>query len=867
MGSIWRRVTGKRRPEETVEAVRRRIEGLRDLVDKNNEVLELIAKAGELLGGEYVFDRNTLATLAQELESATRAVVFDLNAITGDRYPELVDALKRADASVRATLESRLFVPEADVVLPLEEVGEELVDTVGEKMARIGSLKKLEGCRVPEGFVITAYANQLLLERAGVVPVIERWRAGSAAEREAGLAALSGEIRARLEAAELPKEISRAVRRALEELRRKDGDRSFAVRSSAIGEDGELSFAGQYETHLGVSSGDVLDAYRKIVASLFSTGVMRYRQTAGLDAAQGLMAVGCLAMVPARASGVVYTLDPADPLRRVLQVSAARGLGRAVVEGGHPVDRFEVSREAPHVVLSRSVAEKEEIYAVGSTGSVEKTVLAAADRLLPSVSDEELKSLTETALRIERFMKAAQDIEWAIDAEGRLFVVQARPLRLAAAAAEGGRDLAGIERLYPVLMKSRGVVACRGVGTGPVHVVTGTDELEAVPPGVVLVARTSSPRLAAAVAQAAAVITDIGTSTSHLAAIAREFRVPAIVDAGIATQILRGAGEVTVDAEENVVYAGCVRELVDEQLLRRATFSDTAEFRLLRRMLRKIAPLNLKNPRGPNFFAQNCQTYHDIIRFAHEKAMEELVEGHRLVPRPGDPSFRRLSLPVPLDLLVIDLGGGVRPVEGPGSLDPGQIASRPLQAVVEGLRTEGVWATGPADMDLDGFMSSLTRSEALTDQMATRPDLNVAIVAADYLNLSLRLGYHFNIVESFLSESRNDNYIYFRFTGGVTEMTRRARRATLLRRIMAEHDFIVEGSGDLVIGRVKKIPFEGMVDRLRMIGRLIGYTRQLDILLRDDSSVERFVHCFLEGKYDVVSGRDEEDERRRRRTR
>ncbi|MGE5345586.1 MAG: PEP/pyruvate-binding domain-containing protein [Acidithiobacillales bacterium] len=867
MGSIWRRVTGKRRPEETVAAVRRRIEGLRDLVEKNNEVLELIAKAGELLGGEYVFDRNTLATLAQELETATRAVVFNLNAITGDRYPELVDALKRADASVRATLESRPFVPEADVVVPLEDVGEELVDAVGEKMARLGSLKKLEECHVPEGFVVTAYASQLLLERAGVGPVIERWRGGSPAEREAGLDTLSGELRARLRAAELPKELSRAVRKALEDLRRKVGDGAFAVRSSAIGEDGELSFAGQYETRLGVPAGDVLDAYREVVASLFAAGVMRYRLNAGLDAAHGLMAVGCLAMVPARASGVVNTLDPADPSRRILQISAARGLGRAVVEGSHAVDRFEVSREAPHGVLFRALAEREEFFAVGRSGSVEKAAIPTAERSLPSVSDEELETLAGTALRIERFMKAAQDIEWAIDEKGRLFVVQSRPLRLAAAVPEGSRDLAGIEQRYPVLMKSCGVVACRGVGTGPVHVVTGTEELDAVPSGVVLVARTSSPRLAAAVAQAAAVITDIGTPTSHLAAIAREFRVPAIVDAGNATQVLRGAGEVTVDAEENVVYAGCVHELLDEQLLRRATFSDTPEFRLLRRMLRKIAPLNLKNPRGPNFFPRNCQTYHDIIRFAHEKAMEELVEGHRLVPRPGDPSFRHLDLPVPLDLLVIDLGGGVRPSDAPGPLGADQVASRPLQAVIEGLATQGVWATGPADMDLDGFMSSMTRSEALTDQMGMRPDLNVAIVATDYLNLSLRLGYHFNIVESFLSESRNDNYIYFRFTGGVTEMTRRARRATLLRRILAEHDFIVEGSGDLVIGRVKKIPFEGMVERLRMIGRLIGYTRQLDILLRDDRSVERFVRCFLDGKYDVVSGWDEEDARRRGRTR
>ncbi len=867
MASFWKKVSRERRPEETVEAVRRRIEGLRDLVDKNNEVLELISKAGEMLGGEYVFDRNSLASLAQQLESATRMVVFNLNAITGDRYPELVDALKRADASVRATLESRLFVPEADIVIFLENVGDELSDTVGEKMARLGSLKKIEGCPVPEGFVITAYAGQLFLEQAGIPGMIERWRSGSAAEREAGLAGLSGELRARLRTAALPKELSRAIGKAVGDLRRRDRSAAFAIRSSAIGEDGELSFAGQYETLLGVAAGDVLGAYREVVASLFSDGVMRYRQSAGLDPAQGLMAVGCLAMVSARASGVVYTLDPANPSRRVLQISAARGLGRAVVEGGLPVDRFEVSREPPHEVLSRSVVEKKEMYALGRSGGVDRTAVPAAERSLPAASDEELERLAATALRIERFMKAAQDIEWAINPEGRLFVVQARPLRIMAAAASGRRDLGEAASRYPVLMKSRGVVACRGVGAGPVRVVEGTDELDTVMPGVVLVARTSSPRLAASVAQAAAVITDIGTSTGHLAAIAREFRVPAIVDAGNATQLLRDAGEVTVDAEENVVYAGCVRELLEDQLLRRETFSETPEFRLLRRMLRKIAPLNLKNPRGSNFFPQYCLTYHDIIRFAHEKAMEELVEGHRLMPRPGDRSVRRLDLTVPLELIVIDLGGGVGPADESGRLNSAQVTSRPLQAVIEGLGTEGVWATGPADMDLDGFMSSMTRSQALTDQTATRPDLNVAIVAADYLNLSLRLGYHFNIVESFLSESRNDNYIYFRFTGGVTEMTRRARRASLLRQILAANDFVVGGSGDLVIGRVKKIPFDAMVERLRMIGRLIGYTRQLDILLRDDSTVERFVKGFLEGRYDVVSSRDEEGTERRRLTR
>ena len=83
------------------------------------------------------------------------------------------------------------------------------------------------------------------------------------------------------------------------------------MRCSAIGEDGEHSFAGQYETVLGVKPSELVDAFKRVIASLFSPEVMQYRQLAGLDPAHGAMAVGCLAMVDARSSGVVYTVDPA----------------------------------------------------------------------------------------------------------------------------------------------------------------------------------------------------------------------------------------------------------------------------------------------------------------------------------------------------------------------------------------------------------------------------------------------------------------------------------------------------------------------------------------------------------------------------
>lgn len=55
---------------------------------------------------------------------------------------------------------------------------------------------------------------------------------------------------------------------------------------------------------------------------------------------------------------------------------------------------------------------------------------------------------------------------------------------------------------------------------------------------------------------------------------------------------------------------------------------------------------------------------------------------------------------------------------------------------------------------------------------------NLAVVSREYLNLNLRLGYHFNIIDAYIADEISANYIYFRFLGGVTDLTRRTRRAS-----------------------------------------------------------------------------------------
>lgn len=848
------KLIGRRRESGDVESLRNRLKTFRSLIEGNNRVLELMADAGEKLGGEYVFDIQYLRSLAGQLEVAVREVVNDLNVLTGYRHNDLAKACDRIHIEIRDILDYRDSIPRTDYVLELDRIGIEAADAVGEKMARLGEIRRRLDCPVPAGFAITAFACRSFLEQTEILPLLEAWRAAVAGSCGPECRAAAERLQEAIRKAPVPAELRRAVSAAAAAVQRKKGCTAFAVRSSAVGEDGAGgSFAGQYATRLGVPPDGIVAAYREVVASLFSPAATSYRRRMGIHPIEYVMPVGCLCMVESRTAGVLHTLDPSDPGSDTMLIEAAWGLGTVVADGSGAVDRFVVSRAIPHTVVSRSIATKQEMIVAAAGGGVRRAKVEEAGISRACLSETEILGLAATGLRIERYMKCAQDIEWAIDRQGRLFVLQCRPLAAAARMDRKAERKAVVPESHRILMRAQGTIACRGVAAGRVRIVLDGKDLENIPDNAVLVARVSSPQLAAALGSAAAVITDLGTTTGHLATIAREFRVPMIVSAENATRVLPDGEEVTVDAEDNIVYQGIVGELLRDHLLARNTYEDAEEFRLLRKILKKVAPLHLSDPQSPQFTARNCASYHDVIRFAHEKAVEYVI-GQAWLARVGpEPYARRLEMAVPLDLVVVDLGGGMRATRPGETVRLEELSCPPLQALLDGLQTPGAWSSAPADMDTDGFLSSATRIGPLIPP-AARPLQNLAIVSDRYLHLSLNLGYHFNIVDCYMSEAQSDNFIYFRFAGGATELARRERRARVLRAILGKYDFMTEAKGDLVIGRIKAIPAAEIEERLRMIGRLIGCTRQLDVFLRDDDAIERCVNRFMTGQWDLAGG-------------
>ena len=364
-----------------------------------------------------------------------------------------------------------------------------------------------------------------------------------------------------------------------------------------------------------------------------------------------------------------------------------------MVEGTQGADRYTVSRSQPHHVSKRAVASKHAMYVAASERGVESVPVPADRRNEPVLTDDRLDALVRVALHIERHMRGPQDVEWALEADGTVTVLQARPLRVEAQRPLRGEALATTLARYRVLMRDQGEVACRRVGSGRVVIAAPDGRADGFEPGDVLVARYASPRLSALVSSASAVVTDVGAVTGHMATVAREYRVPTIVGSGQATQFLEAGTVVTVDADDHAIYEGAVQELLRYELLHGRAYQETHQFRVLRRVLNLVAPLSLGIPDGPDFVPERCRTYHDIVRFAHERALGELLHlGAGRISRRRQ-STRRLDLDIPLDLGLVDIGGGVAPGQEGDPISRTRITSRPLDLLLEGLTTPGAWST------------------------------------------------------------------------------------------------------------------------------------------------------------------------------
>jgi pyruvate,water dikinase len=270
--------------------------------------------------------------------------------------------------------------------------------------------------------------------------------------------------------------------------------------------------------------------------------------------------------------------------------------------------------------------------------------------------------------------------------------------------------------------------------------------------------------------------------------------------------------------------------------------------RIVTEALQFITPLNLNDPASLNFKSSRCETLHDITRFCHEKSVLEMFNFERSQLY-SKGTAKQLRGDAPMEWWVINLADGFR--EGIADEDKkiriDDIVSLPMLAIWKGI-TAVAWG-GPPPISTKGFGSiiyqSVIRPEidpAVASSMSTK---NFFLISRHFCNLSVRLGYHYAMIECYLSELLTESYITFRFKGGAADMRRKAVRANLLGDILRRYDFGVEIRSDAILARVKKKAPEFIEKRLMILGYLTLHTRQLDMVMSQPEAVNHYRERFL----------------------
>jgi pyruvate, water dikinase len=291
-----------------------------------------------------------------------------------------------------------------DHVVATESCLPQHVADVGGKAVGLGSLLQA-GQRVPASFVVTAGAYRDF-------------------------------VRSR------PHRMSAAVRQAIERAysslsERRGAELTVAVRSSATVEDAaEASWAGQFQTFLGISGTDeLLASVERCWVAALAPHVGAYRADRRIDE-DGGVAVIVQELVNARISGVMFTQHPKTGDRSLVVIESSYGLGEGVVGGEVTPDLIEVNKITGQRHHDRLGAKHRE-HRLSPDGRGVHSILVDPQRQQDwSISEQEVAALVTMAAELEARLGRGLDVEWAIGAtetgaaEESLFALQVRPITI-----------------------------------------------------------------------------------------------------------------------------------------------------------------------------------------------------------------------------------------------------------------------------------------------------------------------------------------------------------------------------------------------------------------------------------------------------
>ena len=883
----------RNREQAALVMLKARYHAFRIFLENNGKALELIVSLdGQLHRAEAADIRATV----DELLGVSSELVDGLNLLSHGRYESLYAINGNLGELIYRELRSLgQMTLTRKACVSLDQLDPKSLMQAGAKAVNLARLKQM-GLPVPNGFACTVRACKKFLHSSElsekIRPLLRDVEIGRLPTEEA-----AETITALIFNTPLPPDVTTALFQAYEDLASQEQSegRTFeqplavSVRSSGAAEDGvEHSFAGQFTSLLNVRGQEsLLDACRQVIASGFSARAIAYRMNAGLAPFDFDLAVLVQVMVPAEAAGVLFTVDPSRPESGRMLISAVPGLGTTAVGGEVPADLYRPLRflsdedavplgdllETETPLSHQVIAQKTHREVPDKKGGLKLEAVPESEGKEALLNVEMLTHLVRFGRTIESVEGIAQDIEWAL-ADGQLFILQARPLRVASS---GGQ-----RPHLPTLSEPlcTGFCASAGKAVGRVRLIHSIFELQQLEAEdaawfaeapLILALPHSIVDAARFLPRCAGLVVDLGNPTDHLACVARECGVPMITGAQKSLEQLRTEQWVLIDADHGLVLD--VPDAVREQAIKahqqdraatgeaKKNSASPASMSLspVRQTLRdRIVALNLTDAYGPTFSLAECRSIHDIIRYTHEMAVLTMFSAGDQVMEDAGGLLRPMDIGIPFTFLVVDLGGGIRR-QNPQKrrrlrlrriLKREDVLSVPLAALCDGMTTPGLRWVAPADVDVLPSVMSRT----MLDSRGPRPagTFNYALTARDYLNLNARVEFHFAMVDAVCGRDSHANYIRFRLKGGGAGHERSHRRALFFQHVLEHNSFYTTVVGDLVTASLVGAEKKRIQEQLIMIGRLFGFSRFLDGMMKNDEIPIALANAFLQGEFDSL---------------
>ena len=302
-----------------------------------------------------------------------------------------------------------------------------------------------------------------------------------------------------------------------------------------------------------------------------------------------------------------------------------------------------------------------------------------------------------------------------------------------------------------------------------------------------------------------------------------------------------------MDADARRIYAGRVASLLPALPRPRNLMAGSPVLDALEAAAAHITPLTLIDPDAPAFRADNCKTFHDITRYAHEKAVHEMFrfgKEHHFPER----SSKQLVCDVPMQWWILNLDDGFAQEEPGRLVRIENIVSIPMLALWQGI-TALAWQ-GPPPVDGRGLMAVMfqaTTNRSLVPTVRSRyANRNYFMLSRNYCSLQSRLGFHFATVEALVGPRTIENYASFHFKGGAADLDRRRRRVRLIEDVLETFGFRVTLREDALSARIEQHDQAAMEAALRRLGYLVIHTRQLDMVMANGDARDHYRQRLLE---------------------